>query len=51
MWTMMEATVPVTRKPEGIRMGKGKGNIEFYAAPVRPGQVGGLLGAAHCASC
>ena len=27
--------VPVTRKPEGIRMGKGKGAIAFYATPVR----------------
>lgn len=35
----MSATVPVTRKPEGIRMGKGKGAIEFYACPVRPGQI------------
>lgn len=26
--------VPVTRKPEGIRMGKGKGAIAFYATPV-----------------
>jgi len=39
LWVRMAATVPVTRKPEGIRMGKGKGAIAFYAAPVRPGQV------------
>jgi large subunit ribosomal protein L16 len=35
----MNATVPVTRKPLGIRMGKGKGAIEFYACAVRPGQI------------
>ena len=32
--------VPVTRKPEGIRMGKGKGNIAFYATPVSSGLFG-----------
>lgn len=31
--------MPVTKKPLGIRMGKGKGNIDFYATPVRPGQI------------
>ncbi len=35
----IKAEVPVTRKPEGIRMGKGKGAIAFYACAVRPGQV------------
>jgi large subunit ribosomal protein L16 len=39
LWIRIEATVPVTRKPEGIRMGKGKGNIAFYATPIRPGQI------------
>lgn len=39
LWVRIEATVPVTRKPEGIRMGKGKGAIAFYATPVRPGQI------------
>ncbi|GAX81968.1 hypothetical protein CEUSTIGMA_g9396.t1 [Chlamydomonas eustigma] len=39
LWIRIEATVPVTRKPDGIRMGKGKGAIAFYATPVRPGQI------------
>lgn len=39
LWVRMQATVPVTKKPLGIRMGKGKGAIEFYACAVRPGQV------------
>lgn len=34
LWIRFQATVPVTRKPEGIRMGKGKGAIAFYASPV-----------------
>ncbi|GFR42328.1 hypothetical protein Agub_g3235 [Astrephomene gubernaculifera] len=39
LWIRIAATVPVTRKPIGIRMGKGKGSIDFYATPVRPGQI------------
>lgn len=34
LWIRIQATVPVTRKAEGIRMGKGKGAIAFYATPV-----------------
>jgi len=29
--------VPVTKKPREVRMGKGKGNVEYWAARVRPG--------------
>jgi len=29
--------VPVTKKPREIRMGKGKGNVEYWTARVRPG--------------
>ncbi|KAF5833411.1 ribosomal protein L10e/L16 [Dunaliella salina] len=39
LWVRMQATVPVTKKPLGVRMGKGKGAIEYYACAVRPGQV------------
>ncbi|GFH18773.1 ribosomal protein L10e/L16 [Haematococcus lacustris] len=39
LWVRLQATVPVTAKPLGIRMGKGKGAIEYYACPVRPGQI------------
>lgn len=31
--------VPVTKKPREIRMGKGKGSVEFWAARVRPGTI------------
>ena len=30
---------PITNKPAEVRMGKGKGNIEFWAASIRPGRV------------
>jgi large subunit ribosomal protein L16 len=29
--------VPVTKKPREVRMGKGKGNVEYWTARVRPG--------------
>ena len=30
---------PVTQKPIGVRMGKGKGNLEYWVAVVKPGRV------------
>lgn len=30
---------PVTKKPPETRMGKGKGNVEYYAGCIRPGSV------------
>eukprot|EP00798_Chlamydomonas_sp_ICE-L_P010404 gene10404-8352_t len=39
LWIRIAATVPVTKKSEGVRMGKGKGAISFYCTPVRPGQI------------
>ncbi|HEY0750355.1 MAG TPA: 50S ribosomal protein L16, partial [Chitinophagaceae bacterium] len=29
----------ITRKPLEVRMGKGKGNLEFWAAVVKPGRI------------
>jgi len=31
--------VPVTKKPIEVRMGKGKGNVEYWVAKVLPGLV------------
>jgi large subunit ribosomal protein L16 len=31
--------VPVTDKPAEVRMGKGKGTVEWWCARVRPGRV------------
>ena len=31
--------VPVTAKPTEVRMGKGKGNVEYWVAPIQPGRV------------
>ncbi|MDI6832617.1 MAG: 50S ribosomal protein L16, partial [Bacteroidales bacterium] len=30
---------PVTKKPNEVRMGKGKGNPEYFVAPVLPGRI------------
>lgn len=31
--------VPVSKKPLEVRMGSGKGSVEFYAARVKPGRI------------
>jgi large subunit ribosomal protein L16 len=31
--------VPVTAKPVEVRMGKGKGAIDYWAAKVKPGRI------------
>ncbi|MDH3004568.1 MAG: 50S ribosomal protein L16 [Candidatus Shikimatogenerans sp. JK-2022] len=30
---------PITKKPQEVRMGKGKGNVEYYVAVVKPGRI------------
>ena len=30
---------PVTKKPAEVRMGQGKGPVEFYVAVIKPGAV------------
>ena len=30
---------PITARPAGVRMGKGKGNVEGWVAVVRPGRI------------
>ncbi len=39
LWIMIFPDKPITKKPLEVRMGKGKGNVEYYAAVVRPGKV------------
>ena len=39
LWVRMTPNVPVSSKPAETRMGKGKGATDYYAAPVRPGQI------------
>ncbi|WGH25021.1 MAG: 50S ribosomal protein L16 [Candidatus Shikimatogenerans bostrichidophilus] len=30
---------PITKKPQEVRMGKGKGTVEYYVAVVKPGRI------------
>jgi len=39
VWIRIFPDKPVTRKPLEVRMGSGKGNPEFWVAPVQPGTV------------
>lgn len=39
VWIRIFPQKPVTKKPAETRMGKGKGGVEFWAAPVRPGNI------------
>ena len=39
IWIRIFPDKPVTRKPAETRMGKGKGNPEFWVAVVKPGRI------------
>ena len=39
LWINIFPHKPVTKKPAEVRMGKGKGNTEFWVAVVKPGRV------------
>ena len=39
IWIRIFPDVPVTKKPIEIRMGKGKGNVEYWVAKVQPGRM------------
>ena len=39
LWIRIFPDKPVTKKPIEVRMGKGKGNVEFWVAVVKPGRV------------
>jgi large subunit ribosomal protein L16 len=39
MWIRVFPDVPVSKKPLEVRMGSGKGSVEFWAARVKPGRI------------
>lgn len=39
MWIRIFPDVPVTNKPAEVRMGSGKGNVEYWACRVKPGRI------------
>ncbi|GAB6278514.1 MAG: 50S ribosomal protein L16 [Lentimicrobium sp.] len=39
IWIRIFPDKPITKKPAEVRMGKGKGAVEYYVAPVTPGRI------------
>ena len=39
VWIRIFPDKPITKKPAEVRMGKGKGNPEYWVAPVKPGKI------------
>lgn len=39
VWIRIFPDKPITEKPMEVRMGKGKGNVEYWVALVQPGKI------------
>ncbi|ETD03181.1 50S ribosomal protein L16 [Rhodobacter capsulatus] len=39
VWIRVFPDVPMTSKPTEVRMGKGKGSVDFWACKVKPGRI------------
>ena len=39
IWIRIFPDKPITKKPLEVRMGKGKGNVEYWVALVQPGKI------------
>ena len=39
VWIRVFPDTPVSSKPTEVRMGKGKGSVDFWAAKVKPGRI------------
>jgi large subunit ribosomal protein L16 len=39
LWIRVFPHLPVTSKPAEVRMGKGKGAVDYFVAPVKPGTI------------
>ena len=39
IWIRVFPDKPITEKPLAVRMGKGKGNVDYWVAVVKPGRV------------
>ena len=39
VWIRIFPDVPVTSKPVEVRMGKGKGSVDYWACKVKPGRI------------
>ena len=47
LWLRVFPDKPVTKKPIETRMGKGKGNTEYWVAVIRPGKILFEVGGVH----
>jgi large subunit ribosomal protein L16 len=39
MWIRIFPDKPITKKPLEVRMGKGKGSVEYWVAQIKPGTM------------
>lgn len=39
LWIRVYPDKPISKKPIEVRMGNGKGNVEYYVAPIQPGRM------------
>jgi len=39
LWIRIFPDYPVSKKPADVRMGKGKGSVEYYVSRVKPGKI------------
>ena len=39
IWIRIFPDKPITKKPLETRMGKGKGNVEYWVCPIKPGRI------------
>ena len=39
IWIRVFPDKPITEKPLGVRMGKGKGPVEYWVAEIKPGKM------------
>ena len=39
LWIRVFPDKPITKKPVEVRMGKGKGNVEYWVCQIQPGRV------------
>jgi len=39
LWIRVFPDYPVSKKPADVRMGKGKGGVEYYVSRVKPGRI------------
>jgi large subunit ribosomal protein L16 len=39
LWIRIFPDRPITKKPAEVRMGSGKGSVEYWAAAVKPGRI------------